>query len=168
MQSRNKSTQDEPSFHFPLTAFVAVFGGPGLHGYGQHNISNESSQVTIDSLEGIAELVGQAKVAKLALEDPIQMIVRYHRRKEVAAVSITQSSMPTLMSLWSKNTSACQVPNNIDKEVKRRKIESLSREETQECITWTCRVCTFIHDKSKYHYLVCQICGTERNPCAAG
>ena len=29
------------SIPFPLTSFVALFGGPGMHGYGSHEVDNE-------------------------------------------------------------------------------------------------------------------------------
>ena len=49
------------SIPFPLTSFVALFGGPGMHGYGSHEVDNEKgllSQVNIEGDEGIQELIG--------------------------------------------------------------------------------------------------------------
>ena len=108
IQSRNKHRHDKAQeLLFPLTSFVALFGGPGLHGYGKHtiNIDDSTSVIEITSLEGIRELVGQSKT-KLALVDPMQMHIQYDRQKECCTfIAIEQTSMPTLTSLWSRNSS---------------------------------------------------------------
>ena len=165
IQGRGKYTEDKPAFHFTLTSFVAIFGGPGLHGYGKHTIDSggTTSQICISSVKGIVELIGESKTAKLALIDPIQMHLLYDRQSELAGISM-QSPMPTLTSLWSNSNSATS--NNeqhLTKQKKRRRPDSPESDHvTDEGTNWTCTVCTFIHDRSNRCFLSCAMCGSER------
>lgn len=158
---QHKQTVDEkPTFHFPITSFVSLFGGPGLHGYGRHNINHEksTSEIIIASVEGIEELIGKPKVTKLGLKDPIQVFVRYDRKKECAAATVIQTSKSTLKSLW-KNSTATETtrPDNM----KKRSAKCLDNNCTGE-YSWSCSSCTFIHNKSQSQYLLCEMCGAQR------
>lgn len=171
IQSRNKHPHDKAQeLLFPLTSFVALFGGPGLHGYGKHtmNIDDSTSVIEITSLEGISELVGQSKTSKLALVDPMQVHIQYDRQKECCTfIAIEQTSIPTLTSLWSRNSSISttrKIHTTIcnPKDVRDRKRNADCLRDNEDSTSWTCSSCTFIHDKSKQSYLSCEICGSQR------
>ena len=173
IKSRNKHhlhDKEESELPFPLTSFVALFGGPGLHGYGKHtiNIDDSRSEIHITSLDGLSELVGQSKTIKLALVDPLQIYIQYDRQKECCtSVAVEQTSMPTLTSLWSKNslvsttkkldTAVCDSKGERDR---KRNADCLN--DSEDSTSWTCASCTFIHDKSKQFYLSCEVCGSQR------
>lgn len=146
---------------FPLTSFVAVFGGPGIHGYGRHEITSDQdiSHVNINGNEGIEELIGATKVFKLSIGDDVDRVqLTYNRREETCMASIVRSKKArTLENLWEKST--C-------KPSKRSKIHEKSEEKKgaeNSVQQWICHICTFAHvGNSKKDFLVCELCGSTR------
>jgi hypothetical protein len=118
IQSRNKSSsakhQTTLNRPFPLTAFVSMFGAPGFqHGYGHHhtihhhhNHSIITSQIQIDSIQGLIELLGSSKVAKLGLVNPIHLNIKYDRCNEIVTAFQVKQTRVTLKSLWCKDQSS--------------------------------------------------------------
>jgi len=142
---------------FPLTSFVALFGGPGLHGYGKHTINTDqcTSQVDIVDMHGIDELIGSTKIRKLTLISSCKFRIQYDRKKESASITVqcSDNTNPTLDCLWRKSTKR-----------KRQKEEDSLQNNNRSDPTWTCLTCTFVHTgRSTLDYLVCEVCGSERN-----
>eukprot|EP00960_Hanusia_phi_P077929 768758-Hanusia_phi.AAC.3 len=48
-----------------IQQFTAVFGGPGVHGYGKHEIANGRHNVVIENLEELTKIVGKSCVRGL-------------------------------------------------------------------------------------------------------
>lgn len=149
---------------FPLTSFVAIFGGPGIHGYGQHTIhlGSSTSCVDIHGIGGAEELLGTAKSKKLALVSSSMMQIQYDRRKESASLTIQQSG-PTLEDFWMrKEDNAGSTSSN---KRKRKEDEDANHDESNDDNepSWACPSCTFNHiGKNKLHYLVCEVCGSRK------
>jgi len=145
---------------FPLTSFVALFGGPGIHGYGSHEINDDQgiSRVCIDGGDGIQELVGAAKMSKLMLCNVSKVEVAYNRSNELCMATIFESRQSnTLENLWGRSAekSLC------DK--KRQRVVSRPDEEEDTLSEWACNVCTFVHVGSgKKDFLACELCGSTR------
>ena len=161
---------------FPITKFTALFGGPGIHGYGEHTVTNRSeemgnsgapccyasSQIDVHGLGGIEELIGKSNTTKLGLfADDIRVRVIYNRNEQTAIVEVERGqSSATLKTFWGKGdsverSSAKQTPLNDD-EVRTERNDS---DET----SWTCTTCTFVHEgKAKESFLACELCGSER------
>ena len=154
---------------FPITSFTAIFGGPGLHGYGKHTIESSEcadnattsstrtlSCVDIYGIDGMTELIGEAKTVKLGLVKPAQIQIQYDHSDEIASVTVEQSqSAPKLTYLWNK---AVAKKNDISYEKK-----AVEDNEDRDSVSWTCTSCTFLHTgESKSNYLLCELCGSER------
>jgi hypothetical protein len=167
--SRCRPKREFAPILFPLTCFVAIFGGPGLHGYGKHTINPEdcTSQVDIDSLDGIEELLGRAKTRKLTIiMSTSQIQVNYDRKQEMASVSIEQSGAnlnSTLTDLWGQKATKKDTYNN------KRKREgngnaNVEEKQCEQLPSWTCPICTFVHaGQIKLEYLTCEVCGFLKN-----
>lgn len=152
-----KKNRPESSTTFPLSSFVGLFGGPGLHGYGKHTIDTENCTSQVDlGIEGIEELLGSAKTRKLTLTSSSEIRVHYHRKKESASIILQQNgttSNPTLEDLWRRT----------NKRQKRQGNGYTFHDETDTSF-WTCSTCTLIHaGKAKIDYLVCEVCGSGRS-----
>lgn len=118
IQSRNKSSSAKQqtilNHPFPLTAFVSMFGAPGFqHGYGHHHAIHQhhnhsiiASQIHIDSINGLIELLGSSKVSKLGLTDPIQLNIKYDRCNEIVTAFEVKQTIITLKSLWGNHQSS--------------------------------------------------------------
>lgn len=174
IRSRKNSTDRKPSFHFPLTSFVALFGGPGMHGYGEHSIIMDifQSEIKITSIEGIVELIGHSKATKLALPDHLQLHMIYDRQRETSRLTLQMTSTNTLKSFWSKSTTT-NVPTRKVMSEKlnttmsppqgRTDRSGLSNKRKSLASSWSCSSCTYLHNKSKVLYLLCEICGAKRD-----
>lgn len=180
---RSNGQQSFSSINFPITSFTAVFGGPGLHGYGRHTIeSAESSSATsttastriscvdIDGLEGVVELIGDSKTVKLGIVDPAQIQIHYDRDKETATETVKQSQpMPTLTNLWNR---AAVENDSLKHKRDGTKCDDVDVDgadadadaaDNGDDPSWTCTACTFIHtDEAKRCFLACEVCSSER------
>ena len=180
LRSSCKGKQNENGLLFPITKFTALFGGPGVHGYGQHNIANSSEQmaddnipycypssrIDIDGAEGVEELIGKAKATKIGLlAANIQIIVRYNRIEETATVEVEQGRSGTLKALWRKGAQrndAIDDKNNTSKTHLKEAAVDAGRNSKNK-ISWACATCTFVHEgEAKASFLVCELCGSER------
>jgi hypothetical protein len=154
---RQASSMNTP---FPLTSFVALFGGPGMHGYGSHEINDDQSisRVNIDGDEGIQELIGAAKTSKLMLGNVSKVEVKYNRTDELGMATIIKSKQSkTLKNLWGRSaeTSPCGKKTQI--------IGSRPKEDEDTLPEWACNTCTFVHvGCSKRDFLACELCGSTR------
>jgi len=133
---------------FPLTSFVALFGGPGLHGYGKHEINTEECTSKVDIVE-IEELLVSSKIRTLGLDCSCEVRIDYNRKEESASANIQQNGAKstdyTLKDLW-----------------RRQKRQKTAESAVEVEYRWTCSTCTFIHvGKSKLDYLLCELCGSE-------
>lgn len=99
------------SVKFPLTSFVALFGGPGLHGYGKHFILENKSSVTINDVQ---ELIGLPKTRKLNLSSSCKIKIEYERKKELADATI-QNTSRTLEDFWKKTNGKSLTKKNCTK-----------------------------------------------------
>ncbi|KAL7547903.1 hypothetical protein ACHAWF_016793 [Thalassiosira exigua] len=155
---------------FPLASFVAVFGGPGLHGYGRHRLDLEpsASRVEVDGLEGLEELIGRAKASKLGfVDDSTRIRIDYARKDEVAAVVIEGAqSMGMLKLIWgkaAKKNNEAGSTNEVERHSCGEKRGCCDNEGNQKEQSWTCSACTFVHSGPvKIDFLSCEICGTVR------
>ena len=168
-----KTHKPQSALHFPLTSFVAIFGGPGLHGYGTHSIDDNTntSLIEIRGMDGLTELIGSAKCRAFNL-NPIAINCNYDRANEMATVDVEQKKRHTLLSYWGEVkmfkrnlVQTQQQPRKRKKcEITSQKCEITSQEQLEtlpEC--WACNSCTFIHTgPSKKNFLACEICGTHR------
>lgn len=150
---------------FPLTSFVAIFGGPGIHGYGSHSIDSEEavSKIIINGMDGIEELIGATKASKLMIDNVTKVEVTYNRVNEssMATTIIRSKQSNTLENLWEKaNQSSCSKKRQRD-DNDHTKEEGIKLSEE-----WTCNACTFIHiGISKSDFLACELCGSTRTEC---
>eukprot|EP00978_Attheya_sp_CCMP212_P044553 scaffold314216_cov47-Attheya_sp.AAC.1 len=152
MSSSSSSSLDEA---FPIVAFTALFGGPGLHGYGRHTINNATSLIVIDGAQGLEELISRKSVAHGS--DVVTVHVNFDREREV----VTQfqvaydKNRTTLESLWN-NTKRKDSPHGNESN------ETLIKENCEE-VSWTCGTCTFQHTgEVKLLFLTCEMCGACR------
>lgn len=163
---RRPNEQPSQRILFPLTSFVALFGRPGLHGYGKHVIDSEqcTSTIQVDSIEGIEELIGSSNTSKLRLVDPIHFTVHYDRIKENATITFKQSGTRTLESLWGKAVAVTkQSSNSCSPKRKKREYRFETRSSDSEGVSWTCSMCTYVHDgTAKPDFLTCEVCGSQR------
>ena len=147
---------------FPLTSFVSLFGGPGMHGYGSHEIDEDRgiSKVHIDGDEGIQELIGAAKASKLMLGKVVKVEVTFNRLDELAmAIIIRSKQSNTLENMWAR--SADKTSQGSSK--KRQRIDSNPKQQENNRPEWTCNTCTFVHvGRSKIDFLSCELCGSTR------
>ena len=158
----NQRQSSSRNVQFPLTSFVALFGGPGMHGYGSHKIDDDRgiSNVHIDGDEGLEELIGATKTSKLMLGKVDKVEVTYNRADELAMVAIIRSKQSnTLESLWARSADTA----SLGCSKKRQRIDSKPKEEEKNRPEWTCNTCTFVHvGKSKIDFLTCELCGSTR------
>ncbi|KAL3769603.1 hypothetical protein ACHAWO_011549 [Cyclotella atomus] len=70
-----------PKHPFPLTAIT-------------------SQIIQLDSIQGLIELLGSSKVAKLGLVNPIQLNMKYDRCNEIVTAFEVKQTIVTLKSLW--------------------------------------------------------------------
>jgi len=159
LSSQRQSQSSSRSTPFPLPSFVALFGGPGMHGYGSHKIDSDKgiSRVHIDGDEGNQELIGAAKTSKLMLGNVAKVEVTYNRSDELAMAAIIRSKQSnTLENLWGRSVDTSQGSK------KRQRINSTAKEEDTNS-EWTCNTCTFVHvGRSKRDFLACELCGSTR------
>ena len=110
LSRRRSNGKESACVDFPLISFVALFGGGGKHGYGEHSIiiDNEqsTSRVEINGTDGLEELIGGSKLTKLGLLGSLKIHLQYHRKEEKATVMVEQSSgsILTLDRLWRKSS----------------------------------------------------------------
>ena len=156
---RHSSSRNAP---FPLTSFVALFGGPGLHGYGSHEIDDDQgiSRVHIVGDEGINELIGSSKTSKLMLGKSTKVEVKYNRSDELAMTTVIRSKQTnTIENFWGRCRSADSSPSSK----KRQRIDSKPKQEMDTQPEWTCDTCTFVHvGGTKMDFLTCELCGSTR------
>jgi len=158
-----KLTGRQPALHFPLTSFVALFGGPGLHGYGKHTIDDRTSLIEIRGMDGLAELIGPAKCRAVNL-NPMSISCNYNRANEKATIYVEQKKN-NLLSHWKEVKKRERDPaQTLPQPRKRKNGENTLKKQTEslpEC--WTCKSCTFMHTgPAKKRFLACEICGTHR------
>jgi inhibitor of KinA sporulation pathway (predicted exonuclease) len=144
---------------FPLTAYTAIFGGPGLHSYGKHKIGVRESHVVIDGMGGFIELLPTIKkVSSLIDGSELETVNIFYDRlsKKARAEIVYKKGRKTIASLWNsvKEQSASSDPGTL--------ICSAHKKKTEH---WVCEACTFNHfGKVKQLYLACEVCGTARSP----
>jgi hypothetical protein len=160
------SNDDRRGAAFSLTSFTSLFGGPGVHGYGQHTIDPDlgTSAVCIAGKEGLAELIGSARTAKLMLDDLVRIEVDYNRKEEQAVAIIKQRQHhPTLENLWSKATAMSDDPPAGNKRKREEAVTLQYDGSKDEESLWACLACTFIHvGRAKSGFLSCELCGSQR------
>jgi rubrerythrin len=148
---------------FPLTSFVALFGGPGIHGYGSHTIDSEEvvSKVIINGMDGIEELIGSTKASKLMIDNVTKVEVTYNRVDEscMATTIIRSKRSNTLEDLWERASAGSKKRQREDDDHTKEEGINLLEE-------WTCNACTFIHiGIRKRDFLACELCGSTRTEC---
>jgi len=172
--------QEDPiiNIKFPITAWTALFGAPGLHGYGRHNLESNISKIYIDGSSGLEEITGTSKaLSALGLptfESLTRIYVRYDRDKEaVTEANVETQHRPgvTLATLWGKSrklesedmlTTCRTTTSNYDIEDERGK-DNISAQNVDKLPSWSCNTCTFEHKSdSKRYFLACELCGTNR------
>ena len=170
-----KSDWNKNGLKFPITKFTALFGGPGIHGYGKHTVANcseemgnggatccyASSQIDIDGLE-VEELIGKPNTTKLGLfAADIRVHVIYNRNDQTATVNVERGqSSATLTSLWGKGGS---VDRSNAKKTQQNDDSVRAEQNGNGEISWACTSCTFLHEgKAKEAFLACELCGSER------
>uniref|UniRef100_A0A7S4RGL0 Exonuclease domain-containing protein n=1 Tax=Ditylum brightwellii TaxID=49249 RepID=A0A7S4RGL0_9STRA len=157
---------------FPLVSFTALFGGPGIHGYGSHNIDANNSLIVVNG-EGLKELLGDnVNSLQLALMESIKITkIHFDRKDEVARAEIEKyPGHVTLQDLWKggrkdkdQNTSHESKKTNNAERVEEKCSKISQKIEQVSSPSWTCTVCTFIHvGESKVEFLACELCGTAR------
>ena len=158
---------------FPLTSFVAIFGGPGIHGYGSHSIDSEEvvSKIIINGMDGIEELIGATKASKLMIDNVTKVEVTYNRVDELSmAITIIRSKQSnTLENLWEKaSADSCRSNQSSGSKKRQRDDNDHTKEEGIKLSEeWTCNACTFIHiGISKRDFLACALCGSTRTECS--
>ena len=131
---------------FSISSFVAIFGGPGIHGYGEHTIHADSSISCIDihGIGGVEELLGTAKSKKLTLVSSSKIQIQYDRRKESASLLIQQSG-PTLEDFWRRKVD--NTGSSSKNKRKRQEDEDTNHDESNDDNepSWACTSCTFNH-----------------------
>lgn len=158
---------------FPLTSFVAIFGGPGIHGYGSHSIDSEEavSKIIINGMDGIEELIGATKASKLMIDNVTKVEVTYNRVYESSMTTtiIRSKQSNTLENLWEKAAADSCRSNNLSSGRKKRQRDDndhTKEEGIKLSAEWTCNACTFIHiGISKRDFLACELCGSTRTEC---
>ena len=115
-EARRRQRRPQRPIGFPLTAFTAVFGGPGIHGYGRHDIILPGeSRVTIDGTGGLLELVpNRRSIAEVVVgigggggtEPPERITIVYDRLEQKARAELVYAPgrrrrrRATILSLW--------------------------------------------------------------------
>lgn len=141
-----------PRIAFPVTAFTAVFGGPGLHGYGRHEMDSSSSTVTVDGPAALQEVLPNIKTLSIAaLLEAFSYRISYDSQQQAASFQVEfDKSRATIDSLWKnrpKSKPAFPHPNLVKAQ--------------EPC--WTCQICTFEHTGAdKELFLACEVCGSPR------
>lgn len=148
---------------FPLVAFTALFGGPGMHGYGEHVIDDDETRVVIEGMDGLQELIPKP-ILSLGIKPKIVMVYHY-RAREMARAQIEcdddDQSCTTLDSIW-KNVTASTAGRSSNVTIGARVTNGNSEE-----ASWTCATCTYVHTgASKQLFLACELCGASlHHPC---
>ena len=150
---------------FPLTSFVAIFGGPGIHGYGSPSIDSEEvvSKIIINGMDGIA-----TKASKLMIDNVTKVEVTYNRVDELSmATTIIRSKQSnTLENLWEKASADFCRSNQLSGSKKRQRDDNDHTKEEGIKLSeeWTCNACTFIHiGISKRDFLACELCSSTHS-----
>lgn len=173
---------------FALTAFTALFGSPGIHGYGTHTISMDSieqSLILIDGMEGLNQLLPNSKITNIPLLSDVSDLesfkVYYNRTSNIAHVELEYSNNRiTLPTLWNKmrNNNNDNDDNNHssfpsssyfnNNDQIHESVDDFSGDDNKKqpisISSWTCPACTFDHiGKGKQFYLTCELCETARS-----
>jgi len=132
-----------------LASITAVFGGPGMHGYGTHTVDKGEHVVLVEPESQVLAIIGARKIPLVV---PIKLQCCY---KESCAALHVQVSMPTgfksIEQLWGS--------------VKRAKTDHVQEERQaveQGTRVWVCALCTFRHTDLMAEYLACHVCQTSR------
>jgi inhibitor of KinA sporulation pathway (predicted exonuclease)/DNA-directed RNA polymerase subunit RPC12/RpoP len=157
--SQHKFKERSSSFVFPLTAFTALFGGPGLHGYGKHQLNAIESLVEIDGMDGLRELLPQTKAIPMGGTDPQIIRVCYDRINNMARVELEYSkNRGMISSMWKNLREEASSDRNQQTAVSDNSY--IPNEEA----SWACMACTMEHVGTvKQLYLACELCGTSRS-----
>jgi inhibitor of KinA sporulation pathway (predicted exonuclease) len=178
----NSSFLTTSGIQFPLPAFTALFGGPGLHGYGKHEHdnmntntnTNNDSLILIDGMIGLYQLLPQNKVTTvLGGTEPKYFRLYYNRINNMARVEMEYANdRITISTLWNnmkkkkKPNSSSANSNDLSKNGLAdfsSSSSSSSSDNTPNELSWTCPACTFDHiGEDKQLYLTCELCGTSR------
>ena len=155
---------------FPLVSFTALFGGPGMHGYGEHIFNNDDTaavaRVVIEGMDGLLEIIPkqQSLAAMGPSMTPKTVTVYHYRNREMARAEIQYDNQPPvarLDSMWKK-------PHKIA--IATTKSEHITmgggadgtrhRQISTDGKSWTCTICTYVHiGESKQLFLACELCG---------
>eukprot|EP00977_Amphora_coffeiformis_P000031 scaffold5_cov169-Amphora_coffeaeformis.AAC.31 len=154
-------------------AFTAVFGGPGVHGYGCHEISSSdgSSNVVIQGKDGLSELVPDTKKWPPSIHEVHSVSILYRQgvMLQIRANLGNRSSL-TLDSFWCRNkhitkssspATACAANGNkVENEELPAPKDGMKNASS---LSWSCRVCTFEHcGQTKQLFLACELCCSSR------
>jgi hypothetical protein len=163
-----------------MAYFTAVFGGPGLHGYGAHTLSSDRrlSSVVIEGSDEFHAIVGKSKHC---IAQPDQVHVSYDRAREIVTVKLVQpANHRTLDSMLQrkKPRPASKTDNSTEVEGPTVPAAELTVKESaapavaaaagraspdRPNVVWACRVCTLEHHgEEQRRFLACSICGAER------
>ena len=164
---------------FPITAWTALFGAPGQHGYGRHDIAPSHaaagvSTVHIDGHQGLAEIVGDGKASSPALGGKalVGVDLEYDRDAELVTARAVEVRRPrtTLTALWQTGGGDHSTPRpegvaaGVAGDAACARAAKEGATETAAA-AWTCHACTLEHvGRSKVRFLACELCGTERSP----
>lgn len=168
--AQSKRDTKMAEFEFPLTAFTALFGGPGLHGYGSHVIHNtnesSSSQVLIQGMESLEELLPNRAIP-LGTEPKVVKVMHYHKRNRATVEIEYAKSLTTITMLWArarKKSTSSTTKSQTNKQIDTTGITTKSNKQE----AWVCASCTFEHNgEAKQLYLICELCGTSRSSSSA-
>lgn len=137
-----------------LPAITAVFGGPGIHGYGMHTVDNGEHVVQVESESQIVSIVGSSR-KKLPLSVPVKLRCCYNETVNMCDVKVSMSrGFKSIEQFWSS--------------AKRAKADHIQDQKSalggpDKCAGWACAMCTFRHEGSMSDFLMCHMCGSSRN-----
>uniref|UniRef100_A0A7S1BK40 Exonuclease domain-containing protein n=1 Tax=Corethron hystrix TaxID=216773 RepID=A0A7S1BK40_9STRA len=148
----------------PLSAFIALFGGPGLHGYGKHDLNSECSfsRIATEGERGLRELLGHyVKRLPIGMVETLKSVsIAYDHKEQMATATIEKKKHSnTLEHFWNGKKRV-----KIECSDKYAHIKNCGQERTDVSKqTWTCATCTLRHEgASKQRYTSCELCGAAR------
>ena len=174
-----------------LGAFTAVFGGPWVHGYGEHKLCGEEHEVTIHPAEQVEALLGAPKRVPIVIPETVRVV--YAESGDEATVVITlKKGVRRLEDMWRTGASKKRPRTDVavdtepgssqdalltlsdSTETRKESVEGSHDErpvaaaQDPPSLAWACGVCTLLHDGHMVDYLACHACGSERRAHAPG
>lgn len=148
-----------------LTAFTAVFGGPGLHGYGEHRLCGEEHVVDVFPAAQVEALLQVPKRPPLVVPERLTIVYTETPGANAALSVAPGKGMQRIEDMWHCSRLKKRPRDPDDAEVsgtgqgaQQGKAHGLSI----ASMGWTCGVCTFEHQGRMAGYLTCHMCASER------